>query len=200
LPYWKHDANTHISLLFQNIREEVKIHGRPKVLYLQFDNCCKDNKNKFVMLEIFLQFRYLFSFLSLLVKHQWFREIIIIYLPVGHTHEKVDRDLFATIGNLKSLKDCQIPDQFPKFALKSFRKCPNKPQFRKDPTFWDWKEYLADNIRSIKNLSGFRAFLIKLNNLDQPELFFQKSILDLTWLGFEGSLNQGMPISLLFII
>jgi hypothetical protein len=88
------------------------------------------------MLEIFLQFRYLFSFLSLLVKHQWFWEIIIIYLPVGHTHEKVDRDLFATIGNLKSLKDCQIPDQ----------------------------------------------------------------ILDLTWLGFEGSLNQGMPISLLFII
>jgi hypothetical protein len=150
------------------------------------------------MLEIFLQFRYLFSFLSLLVKHQWFREII--YLPVGHTHEKVNWDLFATIGNLKSLKDCQIPDQFSKFALKSFHKCPNKPQFRKDPTFWDWKKYLADNIRSIKNLSGFRAFLIKLNNFDQPELFFQKSILDLTWLGFEGSLNQGMPISLLFII
>jgi hypothetical protein len=48
----------------------------------------------------------------------------------------------------------------------------------------------VDNIRSIKNLSGFRAFLIKLNNLDQPELFFQKSILDLTWLGFEGCLIQ----------
>jgi hypothetical protein len=52
---------------------------------------------------------------------------------------------------------------------------------------------LADNVRSIKNLSGFQAFLIKANNLDQPELFFKKSILDLTWLGFEGSLNQGMP-------
>jgi hypothetical protein len=50
----------------------------------------------------------------------------------------------------------------------------------KDPPFWDWKEYLADNIRSIKNLSGFRAFLIKANNLDQAELFFKKSILDLT--------------------
>jgi hypothetical protein len=56
--------------LFQNIREKVKIHGQPKVLYLQFDNCYKDNKNKSVMLKIFLQFRYLFSFLSLLVKHQ----------------------------------------------------------------------------------------------------------------------------------
>jgi hypothetical protein len=56
------------------------------------------------MLEIFLQFRYLFSFLSLLVKYQWFWEIIIIYLPVGHTHEKVDWDLFATIGNLKKKK------------------------------------------------------------------------------------------------
>jgi hypothetical protein len=67
---WNHDANMHIFLLFQNIREKVKIHGQSKVLYLQFDNCCKNNKNKFVMLEIFLQFRYLFSFLSFLVKHQ----------------------------------------------------------------------------------------------------------------------------------
>jgi hypothetical protein len=32
-----------------------------------------------------------------------------------------------------------------------------------------------------------KILLIKTNNLDQPELFFKKSILDLTWLGFEGS-------------
>jgi hypothetical protein len=134
------------------------------------------------------------------VKYQWFREIIVIYLPVGHTHEKVDRDLFATIGNQKKRKDCETPDQFPKFTLKSFQKSPNKPRFCKDPSFWDWKGYLVGNIRSIKNLSGFRAFLIKTNNLDQPELFFQKSILNLTWLGFEGSLNQGLPMNSLFII
>jgi hypothetical protein len=45
---------------------------------------------------------------------------------------------------------------------------------------------MAEYVRSIKNLSGFWAFLIKANNLDQLA-FFEKSILDLTWLGFEGS-------------
>jgi hypothetical protein len=49
----------------------------------------------------------------------------ISYLPMGHTHEKVDRDLFATIGNLKTIKDCEIPDKFPKFVMKSFKQCPH---------------------------------------------------------------------------
>jgi hypothetical protein len=35
---------------------------------------------------------------------------------MGHTHEKVDQDLFATIGNLKTIKDCKIPNKFSKFV------------------------------------------------------------------------------------
>jgi hypothetical protein len=78
-----------------------------------------------------------------------FLEIIISYLPVGHMHEKIDRDLFATIGNLKTIKDCEIPDKFPKFVTKSVRKCPNKPLFRTNPLFWDWKSHFGNNMRSI---------------------------------------------------
>lgn len=47
LQYWPHNANTHISLLYQYIKEELRNHIRPKVLYLQFDNCSKDNKNRY---------------------------------------------------------------------------------------------------------------------------------------------------------
>jgi hypothetical protein len=39
----------------------------------------------------------------LLIK-KWFIEIVLVYLPVGHTHEKVDRMLFAKIGKLKDPK------------------------------------------------------------------------------------------------
>jgi hypothetical protein len=42
----------------------------------------------------------------------------------------VDWDLFATIGNQKSLKDCKIPHQFPKFA-KVFVSIPTNPNFAK---------------------------------------------------------------------
>jgi hypothetical protein len=113
---------------------------------------------------------------------------------VGHTHEKVNQDLFATIRNLKTFKDCEIPDKFPKFVMKSFKKCPHKPLFQGDPIFWDWKSYFGDNMRSIKNLTAFRAFMIKCDSFDQPELFYKKNILDLTWLGFKGSLIQGLLI------
>jgi hypothetical protein len=127
----------------------------------------------------------------MIVSKQWFREITVSYLPVGHTHEKVDRDLFATVGNLKTLKNCETPDKFPKFVLKSFGKSPNKPAFYTNPLIWDWKNFFGDRIRSIKNLSAFWAFLIKCDELNQPELFYKKNILELTWLGFEGSFNQG---------
>jgi hypothetical protein len=39
---------------------------------------------------------------------------------------------------------------------------------------------------------GFRAFLVKCDGLDEPELFYKKHMLELTWLGFEGSLIQGL--------
>lgn len=111
---------------------------------------------------------------------------------MGHTHEKVDRDLFATIGTLKKMKNCQTPAKFPKFVLKGFRKSPRKPSFRKDPIFWDWKSFFGEEIRQLENLASFRAFLIKCDELDQPVLFYKKNILELTWLGFEGSLRQGI--------
>jgi hypothetical protein len=81
--------------------------------------------------------RYLFSFLSIVVKKTWFKEILISYLMVGHTHEKVDWDLFAMVGNLKKINNCAIPEKFPSFVGKSFTKCPQQPVFRSDPLFWN---------------------------------------------------------------
>jgi hypothetical protein len=90
---------------------------------------------------------------------------------MGHTHEKVDWDLFANIGNLKTIKNCEIPDKFPKFVMKSFKQCPHKPLFRKNPLIWgDWKSYFGNKMRLIKNLTGFRAFLVKCDSLDELEL------------------------------
>jgi hypothetical protein len=65
--------------------------------------------------------RYLFSFLSIVVKKRWFKEILISYLMVGHMHETVNWDLFATVRNLKKIKNCPIPEKFP-FVGKSFTK------------------------------------------------------------------------------
>jgi hypothetical protein len=54
--------------------------GLPDTLYLQLDNTSRQNKNKFV-----------FGFLGCLIAQGIFREVIVSFLPVGHTHEDIDQ-------------------------------------------------------------------------------------------------------------
>jgi hypothetical protein len=56
----------------------------------------------------------------MVIQKKWFWEIIISYLPMGHTHRKVDRDLFATIRNLKTIKDCEISRQILQIRYEKF--------------------------------------------------------------------------------
>ena len=48
-------------------------------LYVQLDNCTKDNKC-----------RYVFCFWSLLVAKDIFKEVFVSFLMVGHTHDDID--------------------------------------------------------------------------------------------------------------
>lgn len=52
----------------------------PPTLYLQLDNCWRENKNKYVL-----------GLASLLVENGTFRKVKISFLPKGHTHEDPDQ-------------------------------------------------------------------------------------------------------------
>ena len=52
----------------------------PPVLYLQFDNCFRENKNGYVM-----------AMLTWLVERKVFKHIELSFLPVGHTHNEADQ-------------------------------------------------------------------------------------------------------------
>ncbi|KAL5468782.1 hypothetical protein EMCRGX_G029899 [Ephydatia muelleri] len=75
---YPHDSNLTINILIRTLNELEK--PLPPVLYLQLDNCFRENKNKFVM-----------AFCALLVKFKFFSKVRINFLPVGHTHEDVDQ-------------------------------------------------------------------------------------------------------------
>lgn len=130
----------------------------------------------------------------MMIEKKWFDKIILLYLPVGHTHEKVDRDLFAPIGNLKKREPCEIPTKFPKYVQKAFNKSRSQPTCRSVLFVFDWKGFLAGKLRSLKYLNQFRAFQFKLDALNQPVIFVKKSALDLEWTGFEGSFNHGISV------
>lgn len=63
----------------------------PDHLYLQLDNCTRENKNRFF-----------FGFLEYLVHHGVFKHIFVGFLPVGHTHEDIDQAFSRTADRLRS--------------------------------------------------------------------------------------------------
>ena len=58
----------------------------PKMLYLELDDCGRENKNRYVL-----------AFLALLVEEKVFEEIEIGFLMKGHTHEDIDQ-LFSCVS------------------------------------------------------------------------------------------------------
>lgn len=64
----------------KHLQEEVSGFQNPPVLYLQADNCIKDNKNKFV-----------FAYLANLVEEGVFKKIKYNFLLKGHTHSDIDQ-------------------------------------------------------------------------------------------------------------
>ena len=81
LPHVKQGANATIHVLHRVLLDTYRREGRlPDVLYLQLDNTTKQCKNKYVM-----------AWCGLLVTWGVFREVLVSFLPVGHTHEDIDQ-------------------------------------------------------------------------------------------------------------
>lgn len=81
-PFFKSDSNLTCTVILNNLTAVASRRDGvlPPVLFLQMDNCGRENKNHTV-----------FAFLASLILHQVFKEIYVHFLPVGHTHAKVDQ-------------------------------------------------------------------------------------------------------------
>ena len=75
----KHGTNIVIECLHHVLVDYKKVRGRiPPLLYLQLDNTSRKNKNK-----------YMLGYLACLVAWGVVREVVLSFLPVGHTHEDI---------------------------------------------------------------------------------------------------------------
>ena len=77
-----HDPNLTIEVIQRTLKRLEKKRGGklPKTLFLQMDNCTRENKNTAVM-----------AYLSWLVERGVFDKINVSFLPVGHTHNECDQ-------------------------------------------------------------------------------------------------------------
>jgi hypothetical protein len=78
---FKQGNNVTIEAIREALAVQLAKHGKlPDVLYLQLDNTSKQCKG-----------RYIIGFLGWLVQLGIFKQIILSFLPVGHTHEDIDQ-------------------------------------------------------------------------------------------------------------
>ena len=80
------DPNWTVETLYRTLKAEEERRGEeglPRTMYLQLDNCFRENKNTYVI-----------AYLCWLVERRVFDEIFLSFLPTGHTH--FDPDQFAS--------------------------------------------------------------------------------------------------------
>ena len=83
-------SNHVIEVLHRFLDRKRKEGPLPKNLFVQLDNCSRENKNKYVM-----------GYLELLVATSVFDSVECGFLPVGHTHEDVDQAFSTTASRLR---------------------------------------------------------------------------------------------------
>jgi hypothetical protein len=117
----------------------------PPTLWIQLDNTCKDNKN-----------RYVFGYAHMLVDSGLFQQVQINFLPVGHTHCDIDQ-LFSRVSVhlygsncwdfADLLRKCRAASKMVKYCFRLYG-------------FADWKNHLLTRKLIIpgKAFSGFMKF------------------------------------------
>ncbi len=165
---WPHDPNMFITMLhlrLLSLLDSGHKLGQP-TLYLQLDNCVRENKNKYVfaylsyliykggMLEEQTLLNTCFQLANATSKV--FRDIFVSFLVVGHTHEDVDqrhssfwrwfncRSVFWTLDHLiQKWNEGNHPQ-----TLEVFPGC------------WDWKAWLENHAYHIQGVSEPHLFHI----------------------------------------
>ena len=163
--FWHHNANLNISFLFSYLRDLKEKGKLGKNLMLQFDNCWRDNKNK-----------WLFGFMNQLIALDWFERIEIYFLKPGHSHDMVDALCFAPMGKkARETYTYWTPDQFlNEFIPKAFRG--TKPNILEPVLVWDWHSWLDTALKPISQHSFQRAYLFTKQDGLGPVMFYKKHL------------------------
>ena len=100
----------------------------PKKLFLQLDNSMKDNKNRYVM-----------AFCSLLTTKRIFKEVIVGFLIVGHTHEDINAQ-FSYLAKLLKMKNMYVLSDIMKAFMDSQKTTAFIPELVQEVA--DFKKFL----------------------------------------------------------
>lgn len=160
---YSHSTNLTLSVLlsiFYMLKESL-----PDVLYLQMDNCARENKNRYVL-----------AFMAYLVERKIFRKVKISFLMVGHTHEDVDQ-VFSKFSHWLIHAATTLEK-----LMTGFEKCFSpRPTSIRTSDVYNITEWLTPHINAIKNHSRPHVFKITSDESGKARLFWKEWSTDKKW-------------------
>ncbi len=120
----------------------------PPKLFIQVDNCTRENKNRFF-----------FSYVECLVRWKVFKEVEVAFLPVGHTHEDIDQAFSTTSARLSVNDAITLNDMH--YQLRRVYNTHTSVGHMKYIINWSGLLKQENVLTSIKNFSNFRYFNFK---------------------------------------
>lgn len=153
------DALSRALFVLLEKREAHGIHGIPEQLHIQLDNTSKDNKNRFF-----------FAFCDLMVHVGLFCRVTVSFLPVGHTHEDIDRRFSRVSVHLKHRATVTISDLH--HALQNSQYGRLKPFVARGTGMNKFSGALTEQrvvVPQVDNLKSFRRFTFEVDlSEEQP--------------------------------
>jgi hypothetical protein len=181
LEHWSHGSDFVIQILVEYLTElkEQNNGAWPGTLYLQVDNCWKENKNVNML-----------CFLAMLVERGWFNEIYLDSLTPGHTHENIDQ-LFSNFNLHYWKRGLQSPLEMDDFLEWSYETEATRPKFKMVTQVYNTSNWLEHFRISMKGHSSARSFKIVKDN-NKAVLFYRNCCLDQQWIGLESNNSNGI--------
>jgi hypothetical protein len=103
-PCFDRDSNGMCTILHDLLCDLAKENNRlPPILFLQLDNCGRENKNHAVL-----------GLLAMYIEMGLFQQIYVNFLPVGHTHAKVDQRFSRISVHIRAADLPTMPDMIRK--------------------------------------------------------------------------------------
>jgi hypothetical protein len=148
------DSNVTIEVLQRVLTDLSNESGGPlpETLYLQLDNCGRENKNVAVM-----------AYLSWLINRKVFKFVEVSFLPVGHTHEDIDQ-VWSRTGIALKRNDVSCEAELFEIIVEAFHHYGYSPRCGS----------LDDECRGFSGVANIRDWIsehhIKMSGLSQREV------------------------------
>ena len=180
LKQYKKNPNLILTCFYLHIVQHLETTGsHPPVLWLQADNCIKENKN-----------RWMLGFCEWLVHKGLFQEIMISMLPPGHTHIDVDQ-MFSTFSKWLDTHSIHSLSDLLSSVDSAYRGDSTKPTAFFLPTVYNFIGFFAPFMRDLGGLNTAHVFLIckQPNGLVGIKVKKWHSV-DSKWLGADSNPND----------